>query len=1322
MIKKSTFMIMMLLITAYSFSQTVSVDIPINGSAGSAEENFSGSGEVYTGSSDLELYHDGTDEQVVGLYFQNIGLPQNAVITNAYIQFQVDENGAGDVIVNVTGDDTDNASSFVGNAAYGVSSRPSTTANVDWAIASWDGQIGQASTDQRTPDISAILSEITSRSGWAEGNSMVFKFTGVSRSDGAWREAENNSGGTPSLHIEYTAEPSEVVISTVNITANEDDGTAEEAFSGSGFVSTISSDLELYYDGTTEQVVGVRFENINLPQNAVVTNAYVQFEVDENGNGDVTVNVTGDNSDDASVLGSNGNFGLSTRTATTANVDWAIASWVGQIGQASTAQRTPDISAILSEITARSGWEPGNSMAFMFTGVSRSDGAYREASSASVLLHIEYETPPVEIDITGNSISIENGDTTPDLSDFTQFENTGINETLTRTFSITNLGEQDLNLTGSPLVSITGDAEFTILTQPSSSIVSAGGSLDFVVQYAPTAAVTNTATISVASDDADENPYTFSLQATGETAVIDLDVLGNGTLISNGDTTPDVLDHTDFGPTFISIGTTKTYTIANTGNSVITIASIISDNPEFVITNSESTINGGMSSTFNITFVPTSLALSTATITIESNDTDENPFTFNVQGEGEEASFPATITAGDDWFYLNDGSDQGTVWRTLTFDQSNWEEGATEIGYGDGDEVTDLGVPATPRPVTTYFRKYIDMENIGMYNSLDLEAVRDDGIVVYVNNVEVWRNNMPTEGPIAFDDEAITGISGSDEDFWNTQNVNSFPLVEGINIIAVEIHQSSVNSGDISFNFKLTPSTSIAPTIEVERGPYLQSGTPTSVVVKWRTAVETQSAVKYGTALDMLTSVVSNSELTTEHEVTLTGLDPNTTYYYNIGNEDEVLAQSETGDMFIKTAPVAGTDQFVRAWILGDPGTGSINQRNVRDAYYNYVSTVETNTGQTDMMLFLGDNAYSNGTDAQHQSYFFNVYDDMLKKAVAWSCLGNHDGFTSDLETQSGPYYDIFTFPTAAEAGGVASGTEAYYSFDYANIHFIVLDSHQSGREVGGSQYLWAQNDIQNTTQDWIVTLFHHPAYSKGSHDSDWEDRLIEMRENFMPVLEANGVDLVLNGHSHSYERSYFINGHQGFANTFNIDNITNGGHIVGATGDGDGKVDGDGAYQKTSDATEGAVYITAGSSGQISGGDLDHEAMFLSLNQLGSCVMEIESDGNGGQNLTVKFVRDTGAIDDYFTISKTGVTLSVDDNETVEKTIKVFPVPANDLLNIKVNLNEHVTNVKFYNSTGKLVKESDNETINVSNMATGMYVIEIATDKNTYYKSIIIE
>ncbi|MEZ4970948.1 MAG: metallophosphoesterase family protein [Flavobacteriaceae bacterium] len=352
-------------------------------------------------------------------------------------------------------------------------------------------------------------------------------------------------------------------------------------------------------------------------------------------------------------------------------------------------------------------------------------------------------------------------------------------------------------------------------------------------------------------------------------------------------------------------------------------------------------------------------------------------------------------------------------------------------------------------------------------------------------------------------------------------------------------------------------------TVVVERGPYLQSGTPTSVVVKWRTDVATESVVRYGTALNSLSKKVSNTALTTEHEVTLSRLRSNTKYYFNIGNTSGVLSQSTSGDMYVITAPAPGTKQFVRAWILGDAGTANNNQRNVRDAYYDYVDAAPNNTGKTDMMLFLGDNAYGSGTDEEYQNALFDIYDDMLKKSVAWSCLGNHDGKSADSAKQSGPYYDIFTFPTAAQAGGTASGTEAYYSFDYANIHFIILDSHHTSREVGGAMYNWTLTDIQNTKQDWIVTLFHHPVYTKGSHDSDTEGRLIEMRENFMPMMEANGVDLILNGHSHSYERSYFLNGHYGFANTFNPDEISKGGHTVGPNGYGDGKVDSNGATKK---------------------------------------------------------------------------------------------------------------------------------------------------------------
>ena len=138
--------------------------------------------------------------------------------------------------------------------------------------------------------------------------------------------------------------------------------------------------------------------------------------------------------------------------------------------------------------------------------------------------------------------------------------------------------------------------------------------------------------------------------------------------------------------------------------------------------------------------------------------------------------------------------------------------------------------------------------------------------------------------------------------------------------------------------------------------------------------------------------------------------------------------------------------------------------------------------------------------------------------------------------------------------------------------------------------------------QDWIIAFWHHPPYTKGSHNSDNAGdsggRMVYMRENALPILEAGGVDMVLTGHSHSYERSYFLNGHYGYSGSFDS-NI----HVVQA---GDGREDGDGAYQKS--GTAGAVYVVAGVSGKTGCGSLNHPAEFVSYNRLGSVVREVGS------------------------------------------------------------------------------------------------------------------
>jgi len=405
---------------------------------------------------------------------------------------------------------------------------------------------------------------------------------------------------------------------------------------------------------------------------------------------------------------------------------------------------------------------------------------------------------------------------------------------------------------------------------------------------------------------------------------------------------------------------------------------------------------------------------------------------------------------------------------------------------------------------------------------------------------------------------------------------------------------------------------------KIIRGPYLQKASPTSMTIKWRTAEACISDLYYGTEDTKWTQIVS-SELVTNHEVQLVRLEPNTKYYYKI---DGPKGSQNTDRQYFKTVPLQSTK--LRAWVLGDCGMGDQNTRNVRDAF------LKKHPEDMDMIIMLGDNAYNSGTDDEYQRAIFeNMYEEQMKKTVTWSCLGNHDGYSTNATTQGGPYYDIFSFPTKGECGGMASGTESYYSYDYGDTHFIVLNSYQEGRSTEDPMFKWCQADIQSTSATWIVALWHHPPYSKGSHNSDFERRMIQMRKNYLPMLEAYGVDLVLSGHSHSYERTYFLNGHYGMSGSFDIEK-----HTLGKNGKYSGKEDSSGAYIKKYYKLKkecpgmGSVYITAGSSSKISGGALNHPAMFVSLNRLGSLLLEVDES-----ELKCTFIQDDGSIGDYFSI-----------------------------------------------------------------------------------------
>jgi hypothetical protein len=595
--------------------------------------------------------------------------------------------------------------------------------------------------------------------------------------------------------------------------------------------------------------------------------------------------------------------------------------------------------------------------------------------------------------------------------------------------------------------------------------------------------------------------------------------------------------------------------------------------------------------------------------------------------EPAEAAPVTLVQIGSSMTYRANSANPGIGMSYIaeSFDDSSWTSGTYGIGY----ETTPPGANGLIRTAvpsgtySVYTRARFTVSDPSTITALSFGADYDDGYVAWVNGVEVARSPGMPAGDPAWNTNSgpHESSNGASPNYGTLVNVTAqaLPVLHaGVNVLVVGVWN---NGAPTSTDLVVVPFLSAASTSAVTRGPWLQMGTPTGLVVRWRTGVATGSRVVYGTNPADLTSTVLDATPTNEHSLALTGLTPSTRYYYAVGSPTAILAGGDASYSF-QTPPTTGTAAPTRVWVLGDSGTADANARAVRDAYTQY-----TAGASTQLWLMLGDNAYPDGTDPQYQAAVFDMFPEMLRQVVLWPTLGNHDGTTADSATQTGPYYDIFTLPTAAQAGGLASGTEAYYSFDHANIHFICLDSFETSRATGGAMLTWLQQDALSTNQPWIIAFWHHPPYSKGSHNSDTEMELIEMRQNALPILEQAGVDLVLAGHSHSYERSFLIDGHYGPSSTFGPSMKVDG---------GDGRIGGQGAYSKPSAgpaAHEGAVYIVAGTSGQVSGGTLNHPAMFLSLNTLGSLVLDVND-----QRLDAGFLDSTGVLRDSFTMIK-GVT-----------------------------------------------------------------------------------
>jgi hypothetical protein len=474
---------------------------------------------------------------------------------------------------------------------------------------------------------------------------------------------------------------------------------------------------------------------------------------------------------------------------------------------------------------------------------------------------------------------------------------------------------------------------------------------------------------------------------------------------------------------------------------------------------------------------------------------------------------------------------------------------------------------------------------------------------------------------------------------------------------------------------------------------YLQQVGPDSAIVKWRGAPERACVGTDLAGLDTAAGAECVAAIATDgnhKEARFVGLLPDTHYYYALGDP---RPGAGSPSQYFRTAPLPGEvpkDDNVHIWIIGDSGTeterspfgGSPSHpgeaEEVKQGFLAYNQDKEP----VDLFLLLGDNAYLDGTDAQWQGAFFDIYPEIMKSAAVWPTIGNHEmgGTLFDLGELLGfppgslvlhlggtsnspdpfsyddgdattiddgpPYLDIFTLPSAGEVGGVPSGTEQYYAFDYGNVHVVSLDSQLSNRDDVQREAMrsWLIDDLESNRRDWTIVIFHHPPYTKGeNHDSDVEDAEIWMREQFTPVFEDYGVDVVYGGHSHSYERSYYLNGHTGPSTSFDpLIHTELNDFQQSATGNGSEEY---AQISPGSGADDKAVYTVAGSSGKadelnpclpgVSIGCtlpdwLQHPAHYFSLAEKGSVVVDASAS-----ELRSRFIDVSGNVLDEFTITR---------------------------------------------------------------------------------------
>ena len=470
------------------------------------------------------------------------------------------------------------------------------------------------------------------------------------------------------------------------------------------------------------------------------------------------------------------------------------------------------------------------------------------------------------------------------------------------------------------------------------------------------------------------------------------------------------------------------------------------------------------------------------------------------------------VRVGETWRYYrgtNEPSAPVAAWRAAAFDDSAWlagPSGFSTTGYSDTAEATYWNqLPPAAVAHSFYVRRKFTVADPQAVKWLVLRLDYNDGFVAYLNGQEIARRGLVND-PVAFDDYADQHPGGTADEF----DVSAFAglLAAGENLLAIQVHTATTNLPGYDNSMRLVPEL----LANFQRGPFVANASTNSIQVVWRTPVATDSAVDYGTD-ESLGMQVSDSALTTNHVLSLTGLLAGTEYSYRV--------RSTTGDTTavspifpFQTLKPSGDFTFL---VTGDSEDGSVRK-------YQLVRLIEQS--QADLVLHCGDHMYYDFQLGREDYRTLSVYGQKMRSVPFYFCMGNHD---INLTSFDQPFLQTFCLPT-----NPATGTSHFYAFDHGEAHFAVLflpwladvpELRPYQFTNGSPQYRWLTNDLAMSTKPWKFLFMHIPFASSGHHSLDDDNNngipdKLELQQMLLPIAQRYGVQIVFSGHEHDYERS----------------------------------------------------------------------------------------------------------------------------------------------------------------------------------------------------------